>query len=351
MREINAVLPRDGGAAPLDFVIAVMAFLAALALGASLIADRTTQGWSHGLAAKLTVQIVPPDNGDAKQILDRETDAAVGLLRAAPGIAHAAPMSDAELNALVAPWVGQNGLTSDIPLPRLIDASITPGMRVDVAALVQQLRKAAPHATLDDHSRWISRLGAIADTVRYSAYGILLLIACATTAAVSFATRAGLDAHHEMVALLHQMGARASFIARTVEWHYFTSALVAAAAGHGVRGASVSGRRRARAVRRRCGAVPAALDLGLVGNALASGGARRHRADRLGHGAHICPFGGARHLLTFKGYDTRLFHGDDAGGAGLYSGLCAVHLAVANDAGCRAQSRWHRGFDRRRHTA
>src|SRR5664279_463467 len=197
MREINAVLPRDGGAAPLDFVIAVMAFLAALALGASLIADRTTQGWSHGLAAKLTVQIVPPDNGDAKQILDRETDAAVDLLRAAPGIAHAAPMSDAELNALVAPWVGQNGLTSDIPLPRLIDASITPGMRVDVAALTQQLRKAAPHATLDDHSRWISRLGAIADTVRYSAYGILLLIACATTAAVSFATRAGLDAHHE----------------------------------------------------------------------------------------------------------------------------------------------------------
>ena len=231
MREINAVLPRDGGAAPLDFVIAVMAFLAALALGASLIADRTTQGWSHGLAAKLTVQIVPPDNGDAKQILDRETDAAVDLLRAAPGIAHAAPMSDAELNALVAPWVGQNGLTSDIPLPRLIDASITPGMRVDVAALTQQLRKAAPHATLDDHSRWISRLGAIADTVRYSAYGILLLIACATTAAVSFATRAGLDAHHEMVALLHQMGARAGFIARTVEWHYFTSALVAALLG------------------------------------------------------------------------------------------------------------------------
>jgi cell division transport system permease protein len=231
MREINAVLPRDRGAAPLDFVIAVMAFLAALALGASLIADRTTQGWSHGLAAKLTVQIVPPDNDDAKRILDRETEAAVNLLRAAPGIAHAAPMSDAELNALVAPWVGENGLTSDIPLPRLIDASIVPGAAVNVASLARQLKKVAPHATLDDHSRWISRLGGIADTVRYSAYGILLLIAGATTAAVSFATRAGLDAHHEMVALLHQMGARASFIARTVEWHYFTSALVAALLG------------------------------------------------------------------------------------------------------------------------
>jgi cell division transport system permease protein len=231
MREISAVLPRDRGAAPLDFVIAVMAFLAALALGASLIADRATEGWSHGLAAKLTVQVVPPDSDDAKKVLDRETDAAVRLLRSTPGIAHAAPLSDAELNALVAPWVGQNGITSDIPLPRLIDASITPGEDVDVPGLVAKLKQAAPHATLDDHSRWITRLSGIADTVRYSAYGILLLIAGATAAAVSFATRAGLEAHHEMVALLHQMGARAGFIARTVEWHYFTSALFAALLG------------------------------------------------------------------------------------------------------------------------
>jgi cell division transport system permease protein len=224
-------MPRERGAAPLDFVIAVMAFLAALALGASLIADRATEGWSQGLAGKLTVQIVPPDSGDAKKVLDRETNAAVDLLNAAPGIAHAAPLSDSEINALVAPWIGENGLTSDIPLPKLIDAAVVPGADVDVAALTAQLKRIAPHATLDDHSRWISRLSGLADTVRYSAYGILLLIAGATASAVSFATRAGLAAHHEMVALLHQMGARASFIARTIERHYFVSAFVAALLG------------------------------------------------------------------------------------------------------------------------
>ena len=231
MREADTVLPRDKGAAPLDFVIAVMAFLAALALGASLIADRATEGWSHGLAAKLTVQVVPPDSDNAKPVLDSETGAAVNLLRSTPGIGNAAPLSDAEINALVAPWIGQNGLTGDIPLPRLIDASIVPGAVVDIPGLVKQLKRVAPHATLDDHSRWITRLSAIANTVRYSAYGILLLIAGATAAAVSFATRAGLDAHHEMVSLLHQMGARAGFIARTVERHYFVSAFTAALLG------------------------------------------------------------------------------------------------------------------------
>lgn len=225
------VLPRDKGAAPLDLVIAVMAFLAALALGASLIADRAAQGWQSGLAAKLTVQVLPPESGDARAGLEAQVRAALDVLNATPGIAHAALMSDTDTEALVEPWIGKNNLVGEIPLPRLIDASIIPGAEVDITALTQKLKQAAPQALLDDHRRWIARLGTLADTVRYSAYGVLVLIAIATAAAVSFATRAGLSAHHDMVELLHQMGALPSFIARTVEWHYFVSALVAALTG------------------------------------------------------------------------------------------------------------------------
>ena len=225
------VLPRDKGAAPLDFVIAVMAFLAALALGASLIADRAAQGWQSGLAAKLTVQVLPPESGDARAGLEAQIQAALDVLNGAPGVAHAALVSDTDTEALVEPWIGKNNLVGEIPLPRLIDVTIIPGEKVDIPALAQKLKQAAPQALLDDHRSWIARLGALADTVRYSAYGILLLIAGATAAAVSFATRAGLSAHHEMVELLHQMGALPSFIARMVEWHYFISALMAAITG------------------------------------------------------------------------------------------------------------------------
>ena len=65
--------------------------------------------------------------------LDAETQAALNILRATPGIAHAAPLSDAEINALVEPWIGKDGAIADIPLPRLIDAAVTPGEDVDVA--------------------------------------------------------------------------------------------------------------------------------------------------------------------------------------------------------------------------
>ena len=225
------IVPKDEAAAPLDIVIAVMAFLAALALGASLIADRAAEGWREGLAARLTVQILPPDTGDPRAGMQAETAAALSVLNATPGIAHAASLSEGQLDALVAPWIGKGNFVADIPLPRLIDAVIVPGARVDIPALDARLAKAAPGAVLDDHSRWIARLAGLAGTVRYSAYGILLLIAGATAAAVAFATRAGLSAHREMVELLHQMGALPSFIARTVERHYLLSALGASCAG------------------------------------------------------------------------------------------------------------------------
>jgi cell division transport system permease protein len=229
-------MPREKGAAPLDLVIAVMAFLAALTLGASLLAERAATGWRQGLADRLTVQIVPLTDGDAQTMLDSETGSALGVLRATPGIARAAALSNTETGALVEPWLGKGSLIAELPLPRLIDATIVPGADVDLAALSRALRQAAPHAVLDDHSRWMGRLKGLADTIIWSAYGILALIAVATASIVAFATRAGLEAHHEMVALLHQMGAQAGFIARAFERHYFVAALLASLAGAALAG-------------------------------------------------------------------------------------------------------------------
>jgi cell division transport system permease protein len=231
MSTTKRIVPRQTGTAPLDVVIAVMAFLAALALGASLIAERAASGWSQGLAGKLTVQILPPTQGAAAQGLARETEAALAVLRDTPGIAHAAPLSHEEQLELVKPWLGAGNVVADLPLPQLIDAELTPGAEVDLQNLSVELKKAAPDSTFDDHSHWIGRLRDLSRTLVWSAYGVLLLIAAATAATVSFATRAGLEAHHEMVSLLHQMGAQSAFIARAFEWHYFRAALTAAAMG------------------------------------------------------------------------------------------------------------------------
>lgn len=232
-KHADRILPREKGAAPLDFVIAVMAFLAAIALGASLVANRTAESWRAGLADRITVQILPPDKGPPQPALERETNKAFAILQQTPGIVHAAPLSESDTMKLVEPWLGKGALVADLPLPRLIDATILPGTMVDLAALRRRLKAAAPDSVLDDHTHWLAQLGNLADTVVLAAYAILALIALATASTVAFATRASLQAHHEIVELLHQMGAHAGFIARAFDRHYLLASLGAALVGAG----------------------------------------------------------------------------------------------------------------------
>ncbi len=227
------ILPREAGAAPLEVVIGVMAFLAALALGASLIADRASQSWRAGLAGRLTVQILPSEHGPIEPTLSSETDSVLSILRTTPGIIRAEPLTEAQSEKLVEPWLGSGVVIADLPLPRLIDVTLLPGVQIDTPALAARLARAAPDSVLDDHSRWIARLGQLSDAVEWCAYGILALIAVATASIVAFATRAGLEAHHDIVALLHQMGAHSGFVASAFERHYLISTLAAAATGAG----------------------------------------------------------------------------------------------------------------------
>lgn len=233
------ILPPESGIGPLDIVIAIMAFLATLALGAALIAGHTADSWRAGLTGKLTVQILPDDSDLSRTHLMEETGKAVALMRATGGIAFARPLSESEERELVKPWIGDGDSLKDLPLPQLIDADLTPGAEIDIPALRQKLKAVAPHASLDDHSYWMGRLQRMASTVICSAWGILILIAVALIAVVSFATEARLRAQKDMVTLLHQMGAQAGYIARTFERPYFRASLIAGATGMALAGISL----------------------------------------------------------------------------------------------------------------
>lgn len=234
MNATGRIMPPQRGTGPLDVVIAVMAFLATLALGASLIAGRTADTWRAGLAGKITVQVVPPEQGPAREELEAETARVLDVLRATDAIAFARPLSEADEMKMIAPWTGSTETLEEFPLPQLIDVDVRPGASLDLADLKARLAAAAPHAVLDDHRLWIERLRDLAGSIVWSAYGILLLIAVATAAAVSFATRARLEAHKDMVGLLHQMGAQSGFIARTFAWYYWRAASAAGLIGAGL---------------------------------------------------------------------------------------------------------------------
>jgi cell division transport system permease protein len=200
----------------LPWVIAVMVFLAGLAMLAALGLQVTASTWHQGLARSLTVQVINPDR-DAREA---EVAAALAALRAAPGVAAAEQETGEEVAALLEPWLGKGNVGPDLPIPALIDVTLAEAPPVDMAALRAALSKAAPSARLDAHERWLADLLVLMRIVQWAGAVIVGLVGLATVAIIVFATRAGLATHRETVEIVHMMGAKDGAIAGAFQWRF-----------------------------------------------------------------------------------------------------------------------------------
>ena len=215
MLERGAELALDGDQANryLPWIVALMVYLATLAVAGAFVLGASAARWQSGQSDRLTIQLPPPEQTAGDDRMARVVD----LLRATPGIAAVRRLERRELVALLEPWLGVGNITTDLPLPELIDVTVAHGATPDLDALAERLGTAAPGATIDDHGRWMDRLAAAARTVQALALALTALIAGAATATVVVATRASLAVHRETIELLHLIGAQDDFVARAFE--------------------------------------------------------------------------------------------------------------------------------------
>lgn len=210
------LFPRGGGGEGALFgVMTIMSFLACLTLALALGAARLADAWSQGLSGEATVQIVE-ENGIAMEI---QVEGALSVLETTPGIASSRRLSPEESAELLRPWLGDVDLEA-VPVPVVIAVTLDPAVPLDAARLRDELSVAAPGATFDDHSRWNEGLTAASATIGWAAYAILALIALAAAASVIFAVRAALNAHRDVVDVLHRTGAKPGFIANEVQGRF-----------------------------------------------------------------------------------------------------------------------------------
>lgn len=220
MINTDPVLPlaRDASSRFLPWLIAFMVWLAAMALAAVMVLSAAGDQWRRSLTGSVTVQIVPTETTDAGT-MEARVNTALVLLRATPGVISANAVSADRIAALLEPWLGRNALSESIglPIPRLIDVSVEPetsNIAVDLGTLAAQLAETVPGASLDDHGQWLDRLIALARAIEAIGFAILIVISLAAIATVVFATRTGLAIHHDVIELLHLIGARDDFVAR-----------------------------------------------------------------------------------------------------------------------------------------
>lgn len=225
-RHADRVVPPSGFTAQLTlFASGAMAFLAVFALALSLASGRLAARWGDELAQTATIRIVAPLDQRATQ-----TAAALQVLETTPGVAEARALSDAEQQALLAPWFGQDLPLDALPVPRLIEiTSQQPGF--DATGLRLRLAAEVPGAVLDDHSRWRAPLVAAAQRLRLLGWGAALLILAAVAAMVTLAANAALAANAQVINVLRLVGATDSYIAQAFVRRFTLRALVGSTVG------------------------------------------------------------------------------------------------------------------------
>lgn len=194
----------------LPFLVAAMAFLAALALAGWVAAASLAQGWQAGAGASLTVQV--PHPADTSEPGGTRLDRVLGRLRDMPGIASARALSDAELTKLLQPWLGAGANSSGLPLPGVIAVRLAdPALPLD--PVVAQVQEVAPGSLVEDDSVWASRLAVLGRSLQACAAAALLVVAAVAAAVIAVATRGGLMARREAIEIVHGLGATDGYIA------------------------------------------------------------------------------------------------------------------------------------------
>ena len=221
------ILPQGRLAGPMPWVIAIMMFLSVLAAAAGLGLASIASSTQTKLAGRITVQIVEA-NPDARAL---QRAAIADQLRHNRNVEQVSEVSDAAVRDLLTPWLGQEGLDQDVPVPALIDAVLRDPAPTALQEIGRRVRSVAPNARVDRHADWLGPIGDLLAALKWLALALVVMTGAATAAAVVLGSHAALDQHRATIDVMHLMGASDRQIARLFERRVGQDAITGAALG------------------------------------------------------------------------------------------------------------------------
>jgi len=197
------LIPEGRLSGPMPWVIAIMLFLTLLVAAAGLtLAEAARQG-GQDLARHVTVQIIEAD--PAQRAAQRA--AVTRALRKLDSIAEVRPVPDAQVRALLEPWLGTGVIDADVPVPALVDVRFGSVPTAETITRLQStLRSVAPNIRVDSHSSWMAPFFELMRALLWLAAAMFLLLLVATSAVVILAVRSTLNTHRETIEIMHMMG-------------------------------------------------------------------------------------------------------------------------------------------------
>lgn len=214
--------PRFGG--PIPWVIAILIALVVIAAAGGLALGNLANGARADLSAALTVQVIEP-NPDLRRVRGQM---AVQVLTGMDGVEAVRLVPEAELTALLEPWLGAGAVSGDVPIPALIDVELTSSASpADITRIKTALTGVVPGARVDAQSDWLRPVYGALAALQWLALGLIALVALATAAAVWLAARNAFAGARETMEIIHLLGATD----RQISGVFLRSVLVEAAFG------------------------------------------------------------------------------------------------------------------------
>jgi cell division transport system permease protein len=221
LRRFDLPLRHSAASRFLPWTIGGLLYLAVVALAVAAIADEALR--LYGLRSDL-VTVTLPSVEDGRRG-EQKVAQVVDILRQTRGVVAAVPVPPEELEALIEPWLGERNQDVDLPLPRLIDVTVTPDAGPDLSALEKRLAEAVEGATISVAAVSRDRAERLAAFLRAwgSTTGVGALLA--TLALAGLITRVSLRMNTDSVELLRCMGAPDRYLARQFERHALLSSV------------------------------------------------------------------------------------------------------------------------------
>jgi len=199
----------------IPWLVMIIVVHGALGLSGSVYLSAVMEGWENNVAGTLTIQ-VPQSIGEANKDSSFNTKLSriTVILDSDLSVASFQIIENDKIVSLLEPWLGSADIINDLPLPALVDVTLSTSEPETIQALVKLLKQVGPDILVDDHRIWLEKLVDLAKGLEILASAITALLILSLTLTVILATRSSLAECRQAIETLHFVGAKDDYVAR-----------------------------------------------------------------------------------------------------------------------------------------
>jgi len=210
---------------PTAWVIAIMSFSIVIIGAAGLALANTAGVLTRAIEARYSVE-VPAGAG--------KVDVLLATVRSTPGVSSADAVPENEMRRTLERWLGPAAQSAELPVPALVNFDVKPG--ANFREIAHRVQAAAPGARIASQREAVGPLLHSLRLLQWVAFGLVLLLSAAASAAVVLAARGALDTHRFTIEVMHGIGATDVQVTRLFQRKIAIDALVGSIAGAAVAG-------------------------------------------------------------------------------------------------------------------